>query len=148
VFEQIKNAFSGDLAQLPSESDEQLLQELGTRIDTLRSRELEKTQQRRTLEETLHEARAFANLKAPFSNLDQLSYLTLRIGRLDPQGQDAASRSLGERAVIIPLGDGNRVVAAASKKGRFAASNLSREDRALALLDSREASWKMGPTPG
>jgi len=120
LFEQIKASFSGELAQLPSESDRQLLQSLSTRIDTLRKRELEKTQQIRTLEETIHEAKAFVNLKAPFSNLDQLSYLTLRIGRLDPQGQEAVSKSLGDRAVIIPLDDGNKVVAASSRKGRFA----------------------------
>jgi len=120
LFEQIKASFSGELAQLPSETDIQFLQSLSTRIDNLRTRELEKTQQIRTLEETIHEAKAFANLKAPFSNLDQLSYLTLRIGRLDPQGQEAVSKSLGDRAVIIPLDDGNKVVAASSRKGRFA----------------------------
>ncbi|AEJ19958.1 V-type ATP synthase subunit I [Gracilinema caldarium] len=120
LFKQIQAAFSGELAQLPSDRDEQILESLSARIDSLRIRESEKTQQVNTLEETLHEARAFANLKAPFSNLDQLSYLTLRIGHLDPQGQEAISKVLGDRAVIIPLNDGNKVVVASSRKGRFA----------------------------
>jgi len=120
LYEQLKAAFSGDLAQLPTEADVQLLQTLGKRIDSIRYRELENKQRIKTLEETLHEAQAFANLKAPFSNLDQLSYLTLRIGHLDPQGQAAVAQALGDRVVIIPLSDGNKVVAAASRKGRFA----------------------------
>ncbi len=120
LFEQIQAAFSGELAQLPSDNDARLLQSLHERIANLRTREFEKTQQIKTLEETLHEARAFANLKAPFSNLDQLSYLTLRIGHLDPQGQEVVRKALGDRAVIIPLHDGNKVIAASSRKGRFA----------------------------
>ncbi|MCA1950683.1 MAG: V-type ATP synthase subunit I, partial [Treponema sp.] len=120
IFEKIKKSFSGDLAQLPKVEDETSLQEIASRIDALRAKELEKTQQLKTLEETLHEARAFANLKAPFSNLDQLSYLTLRIGRLDTTGQEMVATALGDRAVIIPLGSDNKVIAAASRKGRFA----------------------------
>ncbi|WP_304221581.1 V-type ATP synthase subunit I [Gracilinema caldarium] len=134
LFEKIKKSFSGDLAQLPKVEDETSLLEIAGRIDALRAKELEKTQQLKTLEETLHEARAFANLKAPFSNLDQLSYLTLRIGRLDPTGQEMVTAALGDRAVIIPLGSDNKVIAAASRKGRFALDSELKKAAFTALV--------------
>ena len=120
IYEEIKASFSGELAQLPSDADASLLKDLAQRIIALRFEEQEQSQKKRTIEEALHEARAFENLKAPFSNLDQLSYLTLRIGRLDSPGQETVAKSLGDRAVIIPLGEGDKVVAASSRKGRFA----------------------------
>jgi V/A-type H+-transporting ATPase subunit I len=91
----------------------------------LSNREHECREEKRKVEEALSEARAFANLNAPFSDLDQLSYLALRVGRLDPRRQDELRRNLSDRAVIIPIGDsggdsGGRFLAAASRKGRFA----------------------------
>ncbi|MDR1374733.1 MAG: V-type ATP synthase subunit I, partial [Treponema sp.] len=50
----------------------------------------------------------------------QLSYLTLRVGRLDLKKQTDIQETLADRAVLVPLGDGDRMLAAASRKGRFA----------------------------
>lgn len=83
------------------------------RIDALES-------EKSKVAEALSESRAFANLKAPFSELEQLSYLALRIGRLDPVRRGELSATLAGRAFLMPLDDGDRVVAAASRKGRFA----------------------------
>ncbi|MDR1971673.1 MAG: V-type ATP synthase subunit I [Treponema sp.] len=103
----------------PGEEEEVLTDTLCDGIASLISRENEASQERQKVEETLNEARAFANLNAPFAELDQLSYLTLRVGRLDSKAQDLVKRSLADRAVIIPLGEG-RILAAASRRGRFA----------------------------
>jgi V/A-type H+-transporting ATPase subunit I len=115
-----------ETSMLPGETDDLLVEKIGAGIASLRKKESEGNQEKRKLEEALHEARAFGNLNAPFSDLDQLSYLTLRVGRLDPGRQETLRENLADRAVIIPLGldagggpDGH-ILAAASRKGRFA----------------------------
>ncbi|MDR3173887.1 MAG: V-type ATP synthase subunit I [Treponema sp.] len=109
-----------DDTKLPGEAEEVLTDKLCDGIASLISRENEASQERAKVEETLNEARAFANLNAPFAELDQLSYLTLRVGRLDAKAQEQVRRSMADRAVIIPLGEGGRILAAASRRGRFA----------------------------
>ncbi|GHV87293.1 hypothetical protein AGMMS50255_5890 [Spirochaetia bacterium] len=106
---------------LPTEAEEDLTDKLSDTAANLAVRENEAVQEKRKVEETLNEARAFANLNAPFADLDQLSYLTLRVGRMENKKQALLRENLGDRAVIIPLGDGgDRILAAASRKGRFA----------------------------
>ncbi|MDR2797707.1 MAG: V-type ATP synthase subunit I [Treponema sp.] len=103
----------------PGPAEAALVEEIHTAVTSVTAQEQELIQEREHLEATLNEARAFSNLNAPFSALDQLSYLTLRIGRLDPKEQAGLKERLANRAVIVPLGE-DRVVAAASRKGRFA----------------------------
>ena len=119
----------------PGEAEELLTDTIVAAVAVLTNREGELREEKRKVEEALNEAKAFANLNAPFSDLDQLSYLTLRVGRLDPRRQEELKANLSDRAVIIPLdsGDagaaGGRVLAAASRKGRFALdSELKRLD--------------------
>ncbi|MFP3088818.1 V-type ATP synthase subunit I [Treponema sp. TIM-1] len=111
-------------SHLPGEAEEALTDKIITAIGILSDRENTEKGEKRKVEEALNEAKAFANLNAPFSDLDQLSYLTLRVGRLDPKRQNELRENLSDRAVIIPLGQGvagdDRVLAAASRKGRFA----------------------------
>jgi V/A-type H+-transporting ATPase subunit I len=107
---------------LPGEAEETLADKLCAAIDALAARELSARQEKQRIQEAFDEAKAFSNLNAPFSDLDQLSYLTLRVGRLDPRIQTDLKKRLGERAVIIPLGGegSDRMLAASSRKGRFA----------------------------
>ncbi|MDR1286214.1 MAG: V-type ATP synthase subunit I [Treponema sp.] len=111
---------------LPGEEEEIMAEKICGVVSVLREKEQKERGEKRKVEETLNEAKAFANLSAPFSDLDQLSYLTLRVGRLDPARQEDLRERLGDRAVIIPLGEGedggqgSRILAAASRKGRFA----------------------------
>ena len=105
---------------LPKETEEQLTATLITTILGLSAKENGQYEEKKKLEETINEAKAFSKLNAPFSDLDQLSYLTLRVGRLDPRRQRELSENLADRAVIIPLDNTGRILAAASRKGRFA----------------------------
>jgi V/A-type H+-transporting ATPase subunit I len=107
---------------LPGEAEEALCDRLCSVISSLKEREIAIRQGKQSVEEAYGEAKAFSNLNAPFADLDQLSYLTLRVGRLDPIVQTELKEKLGDRAVIIPLGGGgnDRVLAASSRKGRFA----------------------------
>jgi V/A-type H+-transporting ATPase subunit I len=111
---------AGEEGKLPGEEEEQLTESLCRTILGLSVRENEQNQEKKKLEETINEAKAFSRLNAPFSDLDQLSYLTLRVGRLDGRRQEELRENLADRAVIIPLDDTGRVLAAASRKGRFA----------------------------
>jgi len=107
-------------SRLPIPEDDDAVRAVADGADLLRIRETALTDELRKLTGTLEEAKAFSNLNAPFSDLDKLSYLTLRVGRMDPHRMDSLSESLGDRAAIIPLGEDGRVLAAASRKGRFA----------------------------
>jgi V/A-type H+-transporting ATPase subunit I len=108
-----------ETSSIPTEADEALALRLCETVTELKNREIEANQERQRISETFKEAKAFSSLNAPFADLDQLSYLTLRVGRLDPKNHAALRETMGERAVIIPLGD-ERVLAASSRKGRFA----------------------------
>jgi V/A-type H+-transporting ATPase subunit I len=107
---------------MPAEADEALCEKLCSAVNSLKEREIIVRQEKKSVEEAYNEASAFSNLNAPFADLDQLSFITLRVGRLDPKVQAELKGKLGERALIIPLGgEGNdRVLAASSRKGRFA----------------------------
>jgi len=107
---------------LPGEAEEALLERLCSAINTLKEKEILVRQEKQSVEEAYGEAKAFSNLNAPFADLEQLSFVTLRVGRLDPKVQVELKQTLGDRAVIIPLGDENsdRFLAASSRKGRFA----------------------------
>ncbi|MCL2130143.1 MAG: V-type ATP synthase subunit I, partial [Treponema sp.] len=120
-------------SRFPGEAEDVLADTIIQAVSNLSSRENELHEEKRKVDEALTEAKAFANLNAPFSDLDQLSYLTLRIGRLDPRRHDELKANLSDRAVVIPLGtgdgSGDKILAAASRKGRFALdSELRRLD--------------------
>lgn len=90
-------------------------------IEALRVGEVEAAENAKRVEDAYTEALSFANLKVPYAELDHLSFLTIRIGKIDPAVVDELVFNVGERAVIVPLGeDKSRIMAASSKKGRFA----------------------------
>ena len=63
------------------------------------------------------EALAFANLKVSFSEIDNLSFLALRVGKIDASGFDEVKTQLGLKAVVVALGDDkSHILVAASKK--------------------------------
>ena len=110
-----------DTSVIPGEPEYALMDKFCNAAELLKNRETAVLEEKRQIEEALNEARAFSNLNAPFADMDQLSYLTLRLGRLDPRDHPKLRESLGARALVIPLGnDEQRVLAASSRKGRFA----------------------------
>ncbi|MCL2804509.1 MAG: V-type ATP synthase subunit I [Treponema sp.] len=104
---------------LPDNEDKELADTLCSKIEILKELEYQTIHEKQRIRETINEARAFSKMNLPFSDFEHLSYLTLRIGRIDPKGSSELRENLGNRAVIIPLDD-NRIIAACSKKGRFA----------------------------
>ena len=104
---------------IPGEVERALTEKLCSIIESIKGRQAAAEQERHSIHETINEATAFSKMNVPFSDLEQLSYLTLRLGRLDPKGISELRESLGERAVVIPLEAEDRVLAASSRKGRF-----------------------------
>jgi V/A-type H+/Na+-transporting ATPase subunit I len=72
------------------------------------------------LEESLRETKAFAQLSMPFEDIDKLSFVTMRIGTVDPGVLPELENALEGRAVILPTDDRGSILAVASKRGRFA----------------------------
>lgn len=107
-------------ARLP---DAPLLDELDKIASSCAETEQARLAQRRRLddlEESLRELRAFAGLSLPFEDIGKLSFVAMRLGKVDPDKIPFLERSLDNRAAIIPMGDQGDIVAVASKKGRFA----------------------------
>lgn len=112
--------YSKDIS-LPTEKDFENVNEFLQSIEALQKREMQALEKQKQYNDTLQEAKAFANLKVPYSELEHLSFLTMRIGKIDPAVLPEIRNQLGGRVVIVPLGDdSSRILAAASKKGRFA----------------------------
>ncbi len=104
----------------PMERDFELANAFISRCDTLREKEIALLEEQKRVKDAYTEALAFVNLKASYSELEHLSFLSLRIGKIDPNNFDELSESLNKRAVIVPLGeDKSRILAASSRKARF-----------------------------
>lgn len=111
----------GNDFSLPTEQDISRSQIILDAIDNLKKRETDATEEKKRIDDAYKEALSFANLKVPYSQLDHLSFLSLRIGKIDPSVFDELAFSVGTRGIIIPLGDDkSKILAASSKKGRFA----------------------------
>ncbi len=105
----------------PSEADYENAQKIIDVIREFKDREMAALEKKKKVADAYTEASSFANLKVSYSELEHLSFLSLRIGKIDPSVIDELIFNLSNRAVIIPLGDDkSRVLAASSKKGRFA----------------------------
>jgi len=71
--------------------------------------------------EAYNESMAFSNLQVSYSELEHLSFLSLKIGKIAENNFDDLKDSLAGLAVVIPLGnDKSHILVASSKKGRFA----------------------------
>ena len=108
-------------ASLPCEQDFEEAEKIISSLDVLMRRDAAERESFKRVEESYKEASAFSNLKQSYSELERLSFLSLRIGKIDPAVFDELKFAVGQRAVIVPLGDDKtRILAASSKKGRFA----------------------------
>lgn len=105
----------------PSDYERVLCQKFLYTIDVLQKKEHSAEDELKRTQDAYNEALSFSNLKVPYTELEHLSFLSLRIGKIDPSTFDSLVEAVGQRAVIVPLGaDKTRILAATSKKGRFA----------------------------
>lgn len=118
--EDIDDSFLKDVSR-PTEEDARLVKNILAGIDELKNKELEYGDELKRVQDANDEAESFANLKISFSELDHVSFLSLRIGRIDPSTFEELKFAVGNRVVVVPLGaDKSKILVATSKKARFA----------------------------
>ncbi len=111
-------------AVCPNEETRTLANQCLASVDKLREKAFAAATELSRVRDANEEAHSFSNLKVPFEELDRLSFLSLKIGKIDPTQLDSLKDAVGERAVIIPLsdenaGDRSKILAASSKRARF-----------------------------
>ncbi len=106
---------------LPTDADRTECKALVESANALRQKEVSLSENLKRVSDATSEAHSFANLQVSYSDLESLSFLTMRIGKIDPSSFDSLKAAVGERAIIIQLGeDKSRIMAACSKNARFA----------------------------
>lgn len=114
-------AADGEPSARPRDGDRTEASKLCAAVDDLKDRMNRAVEDEKRAGDAYREALAFSNLKVSYSELEHLSFLSLRIGKIDPKNFDDLKDAVGERAMVVALGDDkSRVLAASSKKGRFA----------------------------
>ena len=112
---------SGLEVTVPSDKDREEASHLFKAYDELSDRIKEISQEAEKINNAYKEALSFANLKVPYSELEHFSFLSMKIGKIDPKDFDALKEAVGGKGVILSLGeDKSHILAASSKKGRFA----------------------------
>ncbi len=110
-------------ATRPTPDDAAAAMKFLSEVDSLRKKESDLSDELKRVKNASDEAHSFANLDVPFGDLDHVSFLSLRIGRVDPALIDELKFALGDRAVVVSLsddsGDKSKILAASSKKARF-----------------------------
>ncbi|WP_147634548.1 V-type ATP synthase subunit I [Treponema pectinovorum] len=105
----------------PTDYDRILCQKFIYIVEQLQKKQLTCSDALKRSQDAYNEAKSFANLKVSYSELEHLSFLSMRIGKIDPAVFEDLADSVGGRAVIIALGDDkSHILAATSKRGRFA----------------------------
>ena len=106
---------------IPTPEDEDEAMKIIAEVEQIHERELKAAEDLKKIDQAITEAVAFSNLKISYSELESLSFLTMRIGRIPPENFDFLQASIGSRATVVRLGEDNsRILVACSKKARFA----------------------------
>ncbi len=105
---------------IPGDGEKIIAFQMIERVGALKARQIAANERLAAIRESLEESRAFVKLKLPSSELELLTFIVLRLGRVDPSRIEALREGLDGRAVIVPLDDSGRIAAISSKKGRFA----------------------------
>ncbi len=105
----------------PQEDDRSLAKKIILLYKDLSTRIANTIEELNKTSDAYKEALAFANLQLSYSELEHLSFLTLRIGKLPPENFSLLKQNLEGSAIVIPLGeDKSHIMVASSKKGSVA----------------------------
>ncbi len=105
----------------PKDQDRKKAADVIAAYTQLKTRLSEATDEAAKVNDAYKEAMAFSNLQVSYSELEHLSFLSLRIGRIPEDKYEDLKDRLEGSAVVIKLGnDSSHILVASSKKGRFA----------------------------
>ncbi len=107
-------------ARLPGPEEAAVLEAMRARSAAIADAMKRNAERAAKAREALEEASVFQGLALPFRELDRLSFLTVRIGRVAPEELPAIRDSLGDRVIAVGVGGKGDIVAVSSRKGRFA----------------------------
>ncbi len=108
-----------DQAKAPTDQEKADTSKLIAAFNDLQKRCEEASEELEKVIDAQKETQAFANLKVSYSELEHLSFLSLRIGRIDPAVFEDLKASLSGETVVVALGeDKSFVMTATSKKNR------------------------------
>ena len=114
---------TNDIAEVsaPVDEDRSAASKIIASYKELQERLSQSAENLNKLTEAYNESMAFSNLQVSYSELEHLSFLSLKLGKISEKDFDDLKNSLEGFAVVIPLGnDKSRILVASSKKGRFA----------------------------
>jgi V/A-type H+-transporting ATPase subunit I len=106
--------------RLPGPEEEAALEAMRSRASGIEDAMKANAEKAAKARHALEESSVFAGLDLPYRELDQLSFLTVRIGRVDPEELPILREALGDRAIALAVGRKGDIVAVASRKARFA----------------------------
>ena len=107
------------LSTAPADEDRNSASKLIAAYNELSQKMAEASAEYERVENAYKETQAFSNLKVSYSELEHLSFLSLRIGVIDAASFDNLKNSLAGNAVVLALGDDkSHILVAASKKNR------------------------------
>ncbi|MEJ5183969.1 MAG: hypothetical protein WHT81_02480, partial [Rectinemataceae bacterium] len=92
---------------------------LEQRCQALQSRLQEATKNLEELQLSLREARMFAGLNMPFEKLNELSFLSVRMGRIDMNRLEQLRQEIQGRALLVVEPSGDTILAVAPRRARF-----------------------------
>ncbi|MDH7483427.1 MAG: hypothetical protein QHH01_02245, partial [Spirochaetales bacterium] len=92
---------------------------LEQRCQALQSRLQEAAKNLEELQLSLREARMFAGLNMPFERLHELSFLSVRIGRIDMNRLAQLKQEIQGRALLVVEPSGDTILAVAPRRARF-----------------------------
>jgi len=116
---ELEKDFHEEVSFLLNRENEKYINDICCKIEEIKDLEHAVIHEKQRILETINEANAFSKMNMPFADFEHLSYLTMRLGRIEQKYISELRNNMGERAVIILLDDGI-ILAACSKKGRFA----------------------------
>lgn len=105
----------------PTDEERGKITKLISSYTDLQQRIQEETENFDKINNAYTEAMAFSNLQVSYSELEHLSFLSLKIGKISEEDFDKLKDLLEGIAVAIPLGNNkSNILVACSKKNRFA----------------------------
>lgn len=103
-----------------TDEDRNTASKLISLVSDIEKRVSDKIDDIKRISDSYKEAQAFSNLQVPYSHLEHLSFISIKIGRIPKDNLEGLKNSVGKHAVIISLGDdSSRIMAVSSKKSRF-----------------------------
>lgn len=138
VFEELQKArsvldiedvkkLSGEF-RFPQQKDEDDARKIIISSRELYQSELDSKEKLNKLSSSFKEAKSFANLNVSYSELESLSFLTMRIGKIDGTKLEELQSKNTIGCIFAPLGEDNsKIFAACSKNNRLEMDNLLKE---------------------